>query len=128
MGRIFEEVLRGISASAGSEKHFSRQLVAVMGRRLPPEAVREVRTWLYLRQFFYLVRGDRERSYLQGLLDQDGRTDWLAQERNEPESTVRAGCAQALKELVAAIEDEFDNDEIIERTDGVWDLARLKDI
>lgn len=123
-GIILDEALRGVEP--GSAKYFSRQLVRIMKKHLGQNAVSKVLHGIYLRQFLHELPVDLV-PYVEGLLDQDGHVEWLADRRNENFKEVQKRCAEGSRALPHAIEREYDDAEIIDRTDGVWTIAKLKE-
>ena len=123
-GEILDEALRSI----GSEppQYFSRELVRIMKKHLGEEPVGKVTRSVYLRQFLTELPTELV-PYAAGLLDQQGHTEWLADRRSEKEEEVRKRCTEALERLPGAVEQEYNDEELAERTDGVWTIHQLRE-
>lgn len=124
-GAIFDQALRGIASARGSEKYFSRDLVKILTVHLGPEPVRKVWRSLYLRQFLYVLGA--EASQVEDFLNYQGRAEWsVAREAGTP-AQIEERWARAMKRMRTAIPAEFDDEEIRERTDGVWSALKLEE-
>jgi len=122
-GEILAEALRGVGADP--VKYFSRGLVQIMKRHLGQDPVAKVVGSLYLRQFLHELPVHLL-PYAAGLLDQAGHVEWLADRRSESLKDVQERCARAWDALPKAIEREYGDDEVADRTHGVWTIAKLK--
>ena len=121
---ILDEALRRIGCEPA--KCFSRELVRIMKRHLGDSPVRKVLRSLYLRQFLAELPA-RLVPYAEGFLDQEGHIEWLADRQYEDVEEVRERCREAWGALPRAVEKEYDNEEVVERTDGVWTILKLKE-
>jgi hypothetical protein len=123
-GQILQEALRWIGSEPA--KYFSRELVRVMRRHLGDEPVRQVLRSLYLRQFLGELP-PRLVPYAEGLLNQEGHVEWVAEARCEGLEEVRKRCEEAWRLLPVNIEKEYDDEEISDRTDGIWSILLLRE-
>ena|SRR5437867_11936151 len=123
-GEIMAEALRGVGADP--VKDFSRELVRIMKRHLGQDPVARVLPSLYLRQFLHELPAHLL-PYGEGLLDQAGHVEWLADRRNESLEVVDKLCKEAWAALPEAIGREYGDTEISERTDGIWTITKLKE-
>jgi hypothetical protein len=122
-GTILAQALR----SVGSEpvRSFSRDLVTIMKRHLGEPAVLKVRRSLYLRQFLSELPPE-SLPYAEGLLNHEGRVERLAQALGQDVETVRQRSRAAWSRLAPAVEKEYDDEEVQDRTDGVWRIPEMK--
>ncbi len=120
------EILDRALRTIGSEpaRYFSRDLVRIMKIELGTEAVDHVIGSLYLRQFVTEIPPVRSR-YLNAFLDNELEFGWTAETLNEAEDVVRDAVKDAWSRLVRAIQREYGEAEVVERTDGVWDYFKL---
>lgn len=122
--RILDEALRGVGPEPA--KYFSRELVRIMRRHVDEMAVRKVLRSIYLRQFLANLPPTLV-AYAEGILDQEGHFEWLAERRGEDVGEVRRHCQAAFEQLPNAIEREYTDEEVAERTDGIWTMRHLKE-
>ena len=121
---IIDEALRGVGVDPA--KDFSRQLVRIMKKHLGQNPVDKVIHNVYLRQFLHELP-PKLVPYAEGFLDQAGHVEWLADRRNENVDEVRKRCEQVWAVLPRVIEQEYGNEAVVERTDGVWTVAKLRE-
>jgi hypothetical protein len=123
-GTILAEAMRAI----GSEptRYFTRQIDEIMKRHLGKQAVQQVLPSLYLRQFLAELPAQLV-PYAEGLLNSRGDFKLLADWRGENVEDVKKRCDQAFQLLPQAIEKEYRDEEIVDRTLGVWDILKLKE-
>jgi len=120
---IIDAALRGVGSEPA--KYFSRDLVHIMKLELGTDAVSRVVNSLYLRQFVTELSRNRIR-YLNAFLDNEMEIAWTAEALNESEDVVRTQIKYAWSQLVTAIQREYEDAEVIERTDGVSNYFKLK--
>jgi hypothetical protein len=96
-----------------------------MKRHLGEPAVLKVRRSLYLRQFLSELPPE-SLPYAEGLLNHEGRVERLAQALGQDVETVRQRSRAAWSRLAPAVEKEYDDEEVQDRTDGVWRIPEMK--
>jgi hypothetical protein len=122
--KVLDEALRGVPAVA--PEGFSVELDRIAMKHLGEPAVKRVRRSLYLRQFLSELQPSLI-PYAEGLLNQDGRVEWLAEIRSETVQQVGERCREAFRELPDVVAQEYTGQEVSDRTKGVWTIALLKE-
>ena len=119
---ILDRALRTIESEPA--KYFSRDLVRIMKLELGASAVSPVVSSLYLRQFVTELPRERTR-YLNAYLDNEFEFGWTADALNEAEDVVRTQVTEAWRRVAKAIQAEYEDADVADRTDGVWNYFKL---